>query len=345
MREDSIFRFLIALGVEERFIESARGWVNCPCPMAPWTHGTGADSRPSFGISINEDAGSVYYCFGCMPEGRWLSWLLHNIFIMSGSYPFQAAEIFAEEEIHYDEDAKPIKVMDNWRGELSAQPNPLPPEVYSQYKLLQFGRGFEAKRCIEFLEEERRIPRHLAFLYKVRYDQHNSTLIFPLTDYDGGIYLMRARSRKEKVIWTMNAKRCGFPNLEFPKLRDVGAWFGMWLVDWRKPVLALETEMDVLVVRSFGFENVVAAATSSVTHAQMDTIMRAPTVLLGFDADKAGEHACKRFVEHAEGRVGLMRVDWSKGDPYDPAIACTDPGDLADKESFDFCMQNAEVVK
>jgi hypothetical protein len=345
MREDSIFRFLITLGVEERTIESARGWVNCPCPMAEWTHGSGADERPSFGIRINDEGVSHYYCFGCMPEGRRVDWLLHNIYIMTGSYPFEAAEIFAEEEIHYDEDAKPPKIVDNWKGELMVPPNPLPPEVFTQYQLLQYGKGFEAKRCIEFLEEERRIPRHLAFMYKVRYDDHNSSLIFPLTDYDGGIYLMRARSRKEKSIWTMNNRKCGFPNLEFPRLRDVGAWFGMWLVDWRKPVLAIETEMDVMVCRSFGHENVVAAATSSITEAQMDTVMRAPTVILGFDADKAGEHACKRFTEHARGKVGLMRVDWSQGDAHELASACTDPGDLADKESFDFCMQNAEVIK
>jgi hypothetical protein len=40
------------------------GWVGLHCPLAPWTHESGADSSPSAGISVN-DSVSVFNCFTC----------------------------------------------------------------------------------------------------------------------------------------------------------------------------------------------------------------------------------------------------------------------------------------
>jgi hypothetical protein len=41
------------------------GWVSMRCPLAPWKHRSGRDSRPSAGISIHEHDTSVYNCMTC----------------------------------------------------------------------------------------------------------------------------------------------------------------------------------------------------------------------------------------------------------------------------------------
>lgn len=41
------------------------GWVSMRCPLAPWKHDTGADARPSSGISIQDNATSVFNCYTC----------------------------------------------------------------------------------------------------------------------------------------------------------------------------------------------------------------------------------------------------------------------------------------
>lgn len=49
-------------------------WVMTQCPFAPYTHGSGRDSNPSFGISVKDQEQSNYHCFTCKQKGR-----LHNL--------------------------------------------------------------------------------------------------------------------------------------------------------------------------------------------------------------------------------------------------------------------------
>ena len=69
VREGTLRDILRRLGVHvtER---SRSGWLQAPCPFAPWTHRSGRDRRPSFGAKI-EDAGiSSYHCHACGMHGR-----------------------------------------------------------------------------------------------------------------------------------------------------------------------------------------------------------------------------------------------------------------------------------
>lgn len=45
--------------------EVINGWVSIRCPLAPWTHSSGRDSRASAGISIQPGGVSVFNCFTC----------------------------------------------------------------------------------------------------------------------------------------------------------------------------------------------------------------------------------------------------------------------------------------
>lgn len=45
--------------------EVINGWVSFKCPLAPWTHTKGKDSRASAGISIHQESVSVFSCFTC----------------------------------------------------------------------------------------------------------------------------------------------------------------------------------------------------------------------------------------------------------------------------------------
>lgn len=340
MTEESIIRFLIGLGIPRDEIYPRDEWVNCGCPLAPWTHAGGADSRPSFGVRINDEGLSYWYCFGCSPKGKTLSKLIHQLFVVTGRYPWTSAQTFAEDEIHYhsDEALTKLKPRDHWKlpEETVREVQPLPPEVIRQYPLLQNAKGFEARRCREFLQEERLIIPTFAYQLGVRYDPDNRCLIFPLTDIKGRIFMLRSRSRVEKAIWTINPKKAGYPNLVFPRLREVGVWFGMHLIDWRRPVMAIEAELDVARLHTLGYFNVIASATSSVTDAQIDSLCMARTIILGYDADRAGSNTHKRIIERVNKRSTIFEVDWSVGRKH-PRFrknktdgCCKDAGDLLD---------------
>lgn len=46
-------------------VEVINGWLSMQCVLAPWTHQTGKDSKKSAGISIHDNAVSVFSCFTC----------------------------------------------------------------------------------------------------------------------------------------------------------------------------------------------------------------------------------------------------------------------------------------
>lgn len=45
------------------------GWVSSSCPLAAWTHETGRDNSPSFGIKIEPEGRSNFNCFTCHRHG------------------------------------------------------------------------------------------------------------------------------------------------------------------------------------------------------------------------------------------------------------------------------------
>ena len=345
MREEAIYRFLEALGIDRARMHEERGWINSGCPLAPYLHSGGADVRPSFGISIDDDGQSVYYCFGCSPRGRHLDWLLHGIFVADGRYPWEAARIFAREELWKlpeDLDEREVPACDPWRRAAPEQVRPLPAEVIRKYPLLQGKTDFEAKRIRSWLSIDRHIPEWVQHMCQLRYHYESQAVVFPMTDARGDIFLLRERSRLEKRMWTVNPELAGVPDMEFPRLRDVGAWFGMHLVDWTSPVMLVEGEIDAMRLMALGFLNVIASCTSSVSEAQMDALM-AHTLILGYDADRGGQFAHNRIRDRMGGRTNLLMADWGLAQKAD-ASACKDAGDLPGKEALERVIDGLEEI-
>jgi DNA primase len=54
------------------------GWVSIRCPLAKWRHANGKDSRPSAGISVNDNGNSVFNCYSCHAKGP-LAYLLRQL--------------------------------------------------------------------------------------------------------------------------------------------------------------------------------------------------------------------------------------------------------------------------
>ena len=338
MQVEAVKRFLRALGADQ--LDTREHWVNCRCLMAPYTHAGGVDSAPSFGVSISPDGGSVYYCFGCTQTAKPLQWILHNIFVMTGRYPWEAARIFRKEENH-GRSSKKIEIPDVWSASRVIT-EPLPYQVLRKFPLLQASSGFESRRCHEWLEDARNIPVWTQHLCRVRYWDDASSLVFPLTDIKGNVFLLRTRSRKKKYIRTVNAQMAGV-DVDFPKLTAAGAWFGMFLIDWSRPVMLVEAEIDALRIISLGFFNVIASATSNVTDAQIDAL-HTDVLLLGYDDDSAGEHAHMRIIDRVGEKASMFKLKWglvknSKGEP------CKDGGDLMTPDDLKTVLLSRSPVK
>jgi 5S rRNA maturation endonuclease (ribonuclease M5) len=344
MRAESIKQFLEALGIDRIYMHEERGWVNTKCPLAPYVHSGGSDTRPSFGISISPDGPSVWWCFGCSSRGLRLGWLLHSLWVADGRYPKQAARIYAREELAKlpETEEKDVEAPDRWARKAPEQVEPLPLTVLKRYPLLQGRADYEARRIRQWLIADRGVEEWVQNACGLRYHADNQSVIFPLTDVRGDVFLLRERNRKEKRMWQVSPDVAGFPELDFPRLRDVGVWFGMHMIDWTNPVMLVEGEIDAMRLMSLGFLNVIASAGSSVTEAQIDALA-ASTLILGYDADKGGQFAHNRITDRLKGRVSLFLADWSLA-MKDSASACKDAGDLPDREALSLVLSDLETV-
>jgi 5S rRNA maturation endonuclease (ribonuclease M5) len=329
LNEDGIVRFLIELGVDSSEIRVKKKWVSCKCPLAPYTHSSGEDKHPSFGISINPDGLSAYYCFGCSPEGKGLGWLLHNMWLMSGEYPTEAAKAYIKYENVADE--HDVFIPDDWDLERK-EITPIPGFALKRFPLLQNSSNYEANRCKHYLEMTRGVPIWVQNLCGVRHSPEHQALVFPLTDVNGDVYCLRVRSRKEKRIWTATAEWMEIPNYHFSTVHDIGAWFGMHLIDWSRPVMLVEGEIDAMKVKSFGFFNVIASATSSVSEKQLQALAGG-TYIAGYDADESGKKATKRIAKYLGNKATIFSADWSIIKKSD-GKPCKDAGDLEDESQL-----------
>ena len=72
MNKESLTQVIMSiLGTNKREIVNRKtGWLNIPCPLAPWTHEKKRDRSPSFGIKIEDDDESFCMCFTCKFNGK-----------------------------------------------------------------------------------------------------------------------------------------------------------------------------------------------------------------------------------------------------------------------------------
>lgn len=346
MREEGVKKFLEALGQDRVGMFPERGWINTRCPLAPYTHAGGADIRPSFGVHINDSGPSVYWCFGCSPKGNHLGRLIHNLWIADGRYPYEAARIYAMEEffgLHADDENIPLP--DRWIIKPHKQAEQLPIKVLKKYPLLQRGDDYQSRRIKQWLTSDRGVPEWVQNMCQLRYHYDGQSVIFPMTDTRGRIFVLRERQWKEKSMWTVSPRLAGFPEMEFPKLRDVGAWFGMELIDWSKPVMLVEGEIDAMRLMALGFLNTIASCTSSVSDAQIDALTPHTLLILGFDADKGGNFAMNRVYDRLKSKQVPMAVaDWSVVRKPCSESDCKDPGDLPDKDALSVVLENLDEL-
>ena len=76
---------------------SGEGWAQITCPLAPWTHASGKDSHPSFGIKIKDGGVSKAHCFSCMFTGT-LQDLVIDLKSYGADLPFKALNAMLVDE-------------------------------------------------------------------------------------------------------------------------------------------------------------------------------------------------------------------------------------------------------
>ena len=343
MQEQEIVSLLRHLGVAESSIEvdSDRGWVRSSCPFAPWTHENGYDASPSFGMSIvNEttedlDKRTAGYCFTCMSDigAKSPAMLVQMLWILSGQYPRSASRIvsYSMDSYDIDFDAK----LNFFDPHLSC--NDLKRASENFYKVFKYFRRLSdvvpGRAGFRDLVQDyllfRKIPIPIQRIYDVRYSTLDGIIGFPMTTEAGDICHMRIRKPYTKYIRTLSQyyfkEMPHMDDVEFPRILDTAAMFGLHLVQRGKPIYVVEGEIDAMVWCSLGFSNVVASATTSVTPSQFNRLFSLTnTLVFGFDNDKAGRLITEKAIKEAKkAGVNVYHINWAAAGIKDAGAVAT----------------------
>ena len=293
---------------------STEEWVNCNCPLAPYTHHNGQDAHPSFGISFSGEHGSVYKCFTCTPEPRSLFHLVFRMWRNGERYPYGLSEFVVKNEVYSEKKKGPEKV---WSGVFT--PTTIPDSVLSMFYPID-GENNE----INWFLESRGISMDASRWLDVRRTPDNDWVVFYFTTPNGDVKLITKRSIHRK-----DYRRVKIEGIDG---KNTGSWFGIHRVSLTQPILIVESELSVLRLASLGYSNAIAAGGAKADPFQIANL-GGVRLILGYDADDAGHIAMRTFQRKVKNLFQLSFADWSY-------VSANDPGDLLSIGSLDDVMSN-----
>ena len=349
MRLNDCIKFLKLLGIGEIKISEEEDWLRCSCPLAPWTHFKGVDENPSFGIKINDSGESGFHCFTCK-SGRLID-LLHIMHFTMG-VPVRASDFFSLSEI-FDEEQEERDItttefyVDNFLEEvIPPKKTPVPKAILEEYPLLETTPYEEEQILIENYLIGRGIRPDVCYDYQVRMQPVSSYILFPIIDTDGEVYRMHIKVLHQKQFFYVTPELAGHPEVAPWGRKDF--WFGIQFYSPIQPVVLVESETDVLRLRSMDIDNVIATC-GPLTKPKADRITN-EVIYLGFDADAAGSKFTMKAIQYFKGRT-LYKLDWSvvnikwftKKKELERIRPANDAGDLQKVEQY-FDVLRAKVL-
>jgi 5S rRNA maturation endonuclease (ribonuclease M5) len=348
----NIVNFLKLLGAGEIKVSDEENWARTSCPLAPFTHAKGSDENPSFGIVANDIGESAYHCFTCGSGRLWD--LLHRMQWTVGvpkraRHFFGTAEIFDPEQ-SYEHDGA---IFDGYKDVysrifLKQKKTRVPDKILNSYPLLLDSPYEGQKSEIEQYFLGRGILPEVLWEYGVRHDPGKHLIIFPMIDTDGETYRLHVKLVYEKTFWYLTPELLGCAD-EYDPWGRKDYWFGIQYLDPILPILIVESETDLLRLRSLGVSNVIAAC-GGINKWKVSRIPNR-VVLLGFDADKAGSSFTMKAIQLFE-RRHLYWLDWSLVDVtyYTKKLKtpklrpANDGGDLETLEQYEFIVEHKILV-
>lgn len=295
----------------------SEAWAKSRCPLAPWTHDQGTDSKPSFGISISA-ADSMYNCFSCGNSGD-LPDLVHEIRHHLAKehkhgYDITAASLILtnNEHLQVQDDSGLIEVDHS---------NP----VYN--KVVPFASNFLGK----FLSakghpylKKRGISKEVVDELGLLFDVKQQRVCFPI--YDSNSDLVGVHGRDV-------TGRSYLPYLVYKddEISNLIVWCGESWVDFDKPVVLTESVFDLAKIYHV-YKNVMCSLSASLSKPKIERINAGTEYITFYDYGKAADLARDKLDKYLNGHVFHIIPDESEGDAGDMDIAKI-------KDAIDFALQ------
>jgi hypothetical protein len=302
MTSDQAVLFLQALGVQNAK-PKGNGWVEGSCPLAPWTHKSGKDTNPSFGLKIDEGNRSHFSCFACRSGSA--EELVHVLEMYSKdtnhAYDFTTAHKLLEDELA----VLPLPEYEEFGSSKSSVF-----EEWPSYWLEMFAPVAYASAAVEYLQN-RDVSPDMAAVYNLRFDPKREMIVAPYYTVFGQFAGARGRSIKPDTTYKHHDYKWNGKN----NCRMV--WYNEQVLNLPGPVVVVEGQFDCLKVLQV-YQKVLANLTARPTEEKFKKLADCSKIVQIPDNDDAGEQSIevyKKFAKLIGVRHTVLKLDSSVKDP------------------------------
>ena len=326
--------FLQALGAKN--VGQKSTWVTAPCPLARWTHKSGKDSNPSFGITTHTGKASHWNCFACGSGSaedllQAVEYHLHRNSVIALDYGVNigiARHLLDSEYIGLQALPDYMEFQENAQHEFQEWP---------LYWLDSFLPALNVKDAVDYLEA-RGVTLTEANKYNLRYDSKRRMIVFPYFNVYGKFAGARGRAIDPGVIG--HKKHFDFTWNSVNNSRLV--WYNEQCLELDGPVVVVEGQFDALRVLK-AYPKVVANLTAKPTWAKLCRLQQSETVVHIPDNDGpggAGEGSTEVYRKFCQDHgMNYVRIDL----PLPPGQDKIDPGECSAEYLLDRLKEN-EIV-
>ena len=286
--QNQLLTFLHAIGVNKNHVEySAKGWTRCHCPLAPFTHSSGKDSNPSFGISEFEGK-LIYNCFSC--GSGTLEGLINTLDFQVSRKPElrqkyniqMARDILNDPAFYYVPLPEFEEALDDHSGVVP----------WDEHYLALFPKAFKITQARNYLEG-RGVTEAEAEEFDIRFDTIRQHVCFPLRDVYGQLAGLRGRSIDPNV--DPKYKHYDHTYNELNNSKKV--FFNEPAIASMQPVVVVEGQFDVLRVQKV-YPFVLGNLTAGITDIKLEKLLMAEAVFLILDNDETGHTKTEKVMNY-----------------------------------------------
>ena len=294
-------------GVSPSNITNMKDWVRAPCPLAPWTHDSGRDSNPSFGVKIADNKESLFNCFACRSgDCTLLIELLSEFGAQAPRFNLAKAMVLIANE---DDGKLHAEIRD--AEVIITRPDDMI-RVWPHEWLTSFSMVHRVPRAQEYLRS-RNVAPLISSKLGLRYDATLDCVCFPIQDNVGDLIGMRGRRiapQDDQPKYNMYKYKGDYSNLP---------WYGeQWLDDLR-PLLMVESVFDVAsAIRVY--DNVCAPLTVGMSKDKVRRMKGFMEIVTLFDNGKGGDKARTLITKYLPDASRIIHLT--------PPPDVSDPGDM-----------------
>ena len=288
MKEKEIRAWISLLGQTAQ-TETGTEWVHMTCPLAPWDHGSGADSNPSHGIQVMHGE-SRLHCWSCNFSGTQMDLIL-RLQQEGAQFPYgQLINMINDAEEH-----APF----GWEEAGGYEDSLHPPEehIYPEFFMDITEPAYVDGGVHPYLADRLVSPK-TAKDWDIRWDPYRQRVAVPVRDFEGRLRGLHGRAVNPKA----SLKYLMYPH---EHKTNPHIFLGEHKVKSDQTIVLPESMFDLFRVYHV-YENVMTPLRAGMSKLMIQRLENAQRIFTLFDGDKAGELAREKLEKHLPSTVELI---------------------------------------